>query len=111
MTLTGSLEGGDRFVATLDAAAEALDPTEVNRREGAATLTAARIPRDTGYLESTATVTATGEGFGLTAGAPYAGAVHARDPFFLRAIQVRRDQIVQAHAQHVDRVLATIQGT
>lgn len=111
MSLTASLEGAGQLGDTLHAAAEQLGSlTEVNRAEGGAALHAARIPRESGYLESTASVTATDDGFSLTAGAPYAGVVHAREPFFLRALEDRRDAIVHAHAEHVADALATVRG-
>lgn len=84
-----------------EAAADVDDLAAVNRRAGEIALEGADIPVRTGHLASTATVAADADGFALTATASYAGAVHARDPFFSEAIERRTDAITEAYADHL----------
>lgn len=91
-----------------DAGREIVDLTDVNRAEGEATLIAATIPRRTGLLEETTHVVADARGFTLTATAPYAGYVHAVNPFLTRALDARVDDIVDALVDHTETVLNNI---
>lgn len=103
--------GVDRFAASVDAAGRDLvDLTDVNRAEGRAALAAARIPVLTGELRDSAYVEADASGFALSATAAHAGIVHARDPFFTRAVGDRTDEILDALGTHAEGVLDTITG-
>jgi hypothetical protein len=104
-------DGAEQLGRTLDAAGDALtDLTQVNRALGQEALTAAQIPVWTGQLERSSFVDATAQGFALSASAPYAGFVHASNPFFTRAIDARADRILDGLVDHADTVLDTIKG-
>lgn len=106
MTGLALTSNGAELGADLLAAGHALaDVGEVMRDEGRATLAAAAIPRDTGALEDSAAVAVTADGFALTAGVVYAGIVHARNPFFARALAARESAITAALVDHADTVL------
>lgn len=103
--------GADQLARTLVAAAdEVVDLAGVHREEGSATLAAAVIPRHTGRLDDSAAVVADAGGFTLTADTPYAGYVHAEDPFFTRAINTRETAIVQGVEDHITDALNTVRG-
>lgn len=106
--------GASRLAASFDAAArEVGELTSVNRDAGDAVIGAARIPRDTGLLESTATVEADAIGVTVSVGgprAPYAPYVHARDPFLTDAYLAREAEVVDLYIGHVSDVVATIEG-
>lgn len=105
------LIGAERLSGSLGAAGDRLtDLTQVNRAAGQEVLDTAEIPKDTGYLASTANVVATIEGFTLTASAPYAAKVHARNPFFTDALDAKQAAVVDRVTDHAESVLATIQG-
>lgn len=70
-----------------------------------------RAPVRTGALANTVAAEPTALGFTLTAGgpsAPYAGIVHARNPFLTRAVEAREGGIVDTYADFVDTTLDTI---
>lgn len=106
--------GASRLAATFDAAArEVVDLAGVNRDAGDAVIGAARIPRDTGLLESTATVAADAIGVTVSVGgpgAPYAPYVHARDPFLTDALTEQESDVVDLYFGHVSDVVASIEG-
>jgi hypothetical protein len=109
--MTVSAGGAVQLDRTLTEAGRTIaDLEQVNRREGEATLAAAVIPRDTGHLESTATVLADDRGFTLTATAVYANRVHADNPFLIEALDRRETAITQGITAHVEGALATVQG-
>lgn len=101
LTSTAADLGGDLG----DAGRALADVDEVMREEGRATLAAAAIPRDTGALEDSAAVAVVADGFALVAGVVYAGVVHARNPFFARALAGREAAITAALVDHTDTVL------
>jgi hypothetical protein len=106
-TDTGDL---DRFAADVDTAGGRLeDLAALNQRQGTETLNRSPIPVDTGRLKESAYVTADVTGFALTASAPYAAIVHARDPFFTRAIDP--DTYLDALETHTAELLGTITGS
>lgn len=101
--------GVDRFAVSVSDAGRALeDLAAVNQQAGAQALAAARIPVDTGRLRDSAYVDADPSGFALSATAPYAGFVHARDPFFTRALDP--DDYLDRLETHAADTLGTIQG-
>lgn len=91
-----------------DAGRAVVDLADVHRAEGEATLRAANIPERTGRLAASAHVIAGDDGFTLAASAPYAGYVHADNPFFTRALDSRVDAIADAVVEHTENVLDTI---
>lgn len=110
--LTASVQGADRLAATLTDAGQAItdDLADAHRDAGRLSLDAAVIPRDTGHLADTSVVAVTADGFALTSAADYAGAVHARDPFFTRAIEAKADAIGGLYLDHITDALNTVQG-
>jgi hypothetical protein len=101
--------GVARFAGDLETAGQALeDLTALNQRQGSAALAGAVIPRRTGHLAETAYVAADETGFALSATAPYAGYVHARDPFFTRALDP--EGYLDALETHTAEIIGTIQG-
>lgn len=108
---SATVDGAERLSATLSAAGDALaDLAAVNREQGTATLNAAAIPVRTGQLQRSAYVDSDAQGFALSASAPYAGIVHAANPFFTRALAARADHIIDALVDHAGDVLDTIHG-
>lgn len=104
-------EGGDQLAASLARAADAAaDLTETNRAAGALVVLGAEVPRVTGYLESTITVTADGAGVTVTAGAPYAGYVHARNPFLTDARTEAEAAVIDLYTDRAAGVVDLIQG-
>lgn len=91
--------------ALVDAGHAVADVEEVMRAEGRETLAAAAIPRESGALEDSAAVAVVADGFALTAGVVYAGVVHARNPFFARALRERETRITAALSDHTDTIL------
>lgn len=94
----------------VDAGALAADLVDPNRRAGTLALEAADIPRRTGRLADGATVAATADGFTLSSTAAYGGYVHARDPFFSRALEQQLDAITGVYVDHVTDALSTVRG-
>lgn len=108
-TLELAAPGAAELGASLTAAGHQLgDLTDPHREAGRIALDAAVIPRRTGHLAETATVAATADGWALTATAAYAGYVHARDPFFTRAIGQQVDAITGVYVEHVTDALNTV---
>lgn len=110
----GSLEFSDvdAFAAKVDDIGAALgDLTEPSRSAAALALGEVRAPVRTGALAKTDTAEATALGFTLSAGgptAPYAGPVHARDPFLTDALTARETDIVDEYGDYVERTIDTI---
>jgi hypothetical protein len=106
-TDTGDL---DRFTADVDTAGGRLeDLATLNQRQGTDALNRAPIPVDTGRLKESAYVVADRTGYALTASAPYAAIVHARDPFFTRALDA--DAYLDDLETHTAEILGTITGS
>lgn len=112
--VAAELVGVQRLTATLDAAAARFaDLREPGRLAGGDVITAARVPYLTGALDSTVAVLPGPSGFVLVAGgqaAPYAAAVHARNPFLLRALTARQDAVIDTYTEHAAGLLDTIEG-
>lgn len=106
LTLTSNADalGAD----IVEAGHELADTSDVMRVQGQAALAAADIPVRTGHLLDTADVAVTSEGFALTAAATYAGFVHARDPFFTRALAARENDIAAALDEHAEDIINRI---
>lgn len=107
------LEGTGRLIRSLeDAAADLAQLDEAAREAGelAAGKGAADAPRQTGYLSSTVDYELVDTGFALVAAAPYAAAVHARDPWLARTVTELEDRIVTTYADEVADVVAHIKG-
>lgn len=110
--LSASVDGADRLDSTLSAAGREIeDLSGVHRDAGRLLLNVAVIPRDTGYLEQTTSVDTTRDGFVLAASAPYAGYVHAVNPFFTRAIEAQADAVADLYLDHVEDALTQVEGT
>lgn len=104
-------DGVDRFAATVKSAGDQVaDLAGLHTQLGADTLRAAEIPVRTGELLRSSYVDADAAGFALSAAAPYAGIVHARNPFFTRAMQARADTIADAVEAHTATAVGTITG-
>lgn len=110
-SLTLAAQGVDQVAGTLtDAGHEIASLADVHRGEGQRALAAADIPYRTGRLADGASVVATDDGYSLTAAATYAGFVHARDPFFTRAINAREAALLDAVTDHVETALSHVRG-
>lgn len=68
-------------------------------------------PRRTGALDNSQHVTVTETGATLTASTPYAGFVHAREPWLSDTAAAASDDVLQVYARHADEALNTIKGT
>jgi hypothetical protein len=109
-SFTGDTGDVDRFAGDLDAAGGRLeDLAALNQRQGTAALQRSPIPVDTGQLRDSAYVVADVTGYALTASAPYAAIVHARDPFFTRALDA--DAYLDDLETHTAEILGTITGS
>lgn len=106
--------GLSRLAATLgDAAAAVADVSEVGHDAGAVVLGAATIPRRTGALDASAHVEVDTVGAAVIAGgpsAPYAPAVHARNPFLANALDASTDAVVDLYLDHVTDAVDLITG-
>lgn len=91
-----------------DAADELDDLTQVNQRAGDLVLGDARIPRDTGLLESRTTALGSTEGFTLIADTPYAGIVHARNPFLTDPLARDVDKVADLYTDEANEILKGI---
>ena len=90
------------------AAAELDDLTRVNQHAADLVLGDARIPRDTGYLEAHTTALGTADGFALVSTAPYAGYVHARNPFLTDPLNRDLDAVLDLYGDEVEEILRGI---
>lgn len=99
------------FARDVEDLGAALGDLEAPSRDASAlVLGSVEAPRDTGRLDDSVEAVVTPLGFTLTAGgtrAPYAGVVHARDPFLTRALEARAEDVVDTYADHVDDTIAT----
>jgi len=95
------------------AAAEVVDLYDVNVDAAADVLGFVDPPIRTGRLASTVEAVPEAMGFVLRAGgpdAPYAPAVHARDPFLREALNDRQQAVVDHYIDHAERVADTLKG-
>lgn len=99
--LQDSLGAAGRAIADLDP-----EPAASN----AAARAEATSPRLTGHLSTTVGWVPTSTGWAVTATAPYAVAVHARNPWIIRALDATAEQTETAYQHAVDDVLATVRG-
>lgn len=114
MTFEASADGADRLASSMsDAAAALLDLDSVNEQAADDVLGYVNPPVRTGALASTVREEADALGFTLTAGgpkAPYAPAVHARNPFLTRATDDAKAAVTERYVDHVTDVVHHIKG-
>lgn len=98
------------LVADLDRIAAVIgDLTGVNQLAATDVLAAVHPPVRTGALASTIEAVATDTGIDLIAGgsvAPYGPIVHARDPFFTRALTEREEAVIGLYLNHLQGAIA-----
>ena len=110
------VEGVDRLVDTLDAAADQLQHLEeTEQRAGSLVAGVARkeAPRLTGALAETITATVTGGLVEVTAGGgnvDYAAAVHKRNPWMTRASQATEADVIRIFTEAAEDIAGTIKG-
>lgn len=110
----GGIKGADSLRRTLAEAAEELrhlDPSPAGQ------LVAARVeaaaPRRTGRLAASTSWVAAGTGFAIEAGgrsAPYAGYVHARNPYIARTFAASLDDVADLYLEAAQGSLDRIRG-
>lgn len=109
-----TLDGARRLAQTSGAAADELrDLTDPSQEVGDLVIAGAVIPVRSGRMRKTVRAIAGPDGVDLVAGgpdAPYTPIVHARNPFLTRALTDRESVIVDRYADHVQRVVDTIEG-
>lgn len=114
MTLAADVDGLDRFVQTVDVAAQELDDLDqVNADAARLVVQAVEAPRLTGTLADTVEAVVERTGWRVVAGgarAPYVAIVHARNPFLARAMNARENDVVDAYRDHVTHTVNTIKG-
>lgn len=114
MTVGVGLDGLPELVARLDRAHDGLlDLSGINR--DMAQLVARKAtpdtPRATGRLAGSATISATGTGWGITYGAPYSALVHwgtrymRPRPWLIEAARDTEDSWMDALTEHVQQLL------
>ena len=114
MSLTASLEGVDRLVGTLEAAADAvvsldLDPIATD-------LETAALPRtrvDRGWLRDTVRASVVDDSVVLEAGGgrvDYAGIVHAYDPWLAETVSTEASRVTDQVTDQVVDIVETIEG-
>lgn len=114
MSITADLEGVDRLVATLEAAAD--DLVSLDLQPIAVDLQAAAVPRTrvrSGRLRDTVRASVVDDDVILEAGSPdvdYAGIVHAYDPWLADTVLAEETQVVDLLEQQVDDIVSTIEG-
>lgn len=113
MTAGAELRGADRLASTLDSAARDLADLSTAHDEigrDLATIGYSTAPRITGFLAAHVGYT-TGPGkTSLTDDAPYAAAVHKRDPWLARAIEDHHDIAIAAVSDGIRDAIAQVQG-
>ncbi len=113
--MPADVEGVDRLVDTLDAAAGALGALPALGDVGGLVAGVARAdaPRRTGALASTVAHQVAGGIVHITAGGSgvnYAAAVHKRIPFITRAVELEEAEILQLLTESADQVLSQVHG-
>ncbi len=114
MSITARVDGADELAQSTRAAARALDdldgPLDVVGDQIADTARGL-APVRTGRLRRSITVTPGNNAVTVTAGAPYASFVEARNPFLSDALERRSDDAVNTITNAVEDILDTIEGT
>lgn len=112
MTSAG-VEGGAQLVATLNAARDDIENlNDPATQAGDALVKAlqAEAPRKTGFLASNIGATVEASDITVIAGAPYAAAVNALDPFKERALNAATQTVLDIYTQGVTDAVDQIQG-
>lgn len=114
MTGGAEVKGVARLRATLDTAGRELADldatTGVRAGQLLAAAGAARSPRRSGFLADSHGFTVTDAGVSVVVAAPYAGYVHAANPWLVRELDAQEETIVTMYAADVADVVAKIQG-
>jgi len=113
MTGAYQVKGADQLAATLHAAGADLATLEAtHRRAGETILDAARprTPVRTGRLVSSLFATVDAAGVTVSAGAPYAAAVHAADPFLSDALKTTQTVVVGLYETAVTAAVDSVHG-
>jgi hypothetical protein len=113
MTIEVTVHGDDELVRTLhQAAADLSDMSAADKRAGDAVLAATRprTPVRTGRLVSSLAATVTTAGVTVFAGAPYAGYVHAANPFLIEAAKAVEPTVVGFYAGVVQATVDEVHG-
>lgn len=113
MTLA-SVDGVPELVDRLHhASAGLLDLTDANRDIASTVTRAEKVPRASGALAASETVTVTGTGWGITYGKPYAVPVHwgtrylAARPWLWAAAHGTEDTWMDGFTRHVQNLIDT----
>lgn len=111
MGVEATVDGLATLARSLDAAADELsDLAQVNVHAADLVVRAVEAPRITGRLDDSVTSFVDADGFTLTATAPYAPYVHARNPFLTRALSDRELAVIELYEDHVTETVNTIRG-
>lgn len=113
MSIEARIDGADTLARTMRAAADDIDDlTTAHRAIGGQVVDVARglAPVRTGRLRSSITADPGPAGVTITAGAPYAPYVHARNPFLADALDRKTAAAVDTITSAVEDALDTIQG-
>ncbi len=111
--MVDQVDGLQRLTSTLEAAArDLIDLSEVHADAGRYLTGKAQAaaPRLTGRLAESHTYTARAGYAEVTAGTPYAAAVHARKPWLASTLTKHTDDVLDIYATHVDDIVQTIKG-
>ena len=114
MSIAASVEGVDRLVDTLEAAADAVAVLDLDPI--AADLEVAALPRtrvDRGWLRDTVRASVVDDAVILEAGGgpvDYAGIVHAYDPWLTETLTAQTDRVVDLVVVEVVDAVDLIQG-
>lgn len=115
MVSGAALQGGDRLVATLREAGQALadlGAAHVAAANKVQPRAVAEAPKRTGTLASSiGTVLDEATQFSVVATASYAAIVHAANPFMTRAAEASLDDVIAVYADAVADTVSHIQGT
>jgi hypothetical protein len=108
------VKGGPQFVQSLREVGAALDDLSATTDTVAGWLGPRIVkaaPRRTGTLAASVTVDGWGQGLTIEAGADYAAAVHARNPFVSRTIDAATAEVVEDVTKGVENALQHIKGS
>jgi hypothetical protein len=114
VSVTASVEGVDRLVGTLEAAAG--DLVDLDLSPVAVDLAAAAVPRtrvDRGWLRDTVRASVVDDAVVLEAGGgpvDYAGIVHAYDPWLAETITAEETRVVDQVTDQVVDIIESVQG-
>lgn len=113
------LEGATSFRRTLSSAQDEInDLRDIHRQAGDIILAAARAPRRTGRLASSARITVTAKAARISYGVAYAAPIHwgwssrniTPQPWLVDAAKSTESQWVKSYEKHVDGTLGKIKG-